>query len=113
MAVFLACLFSGGIHFRIELFSSFLVSDGKAWMPNVVDKEPNDAQDLLETRNLSSRISDKQLSREIPKDRLLSQTEDAGNIVNFTLMVWSTEGIRWKETGMSWQIRDVCAGCAV
>ena len=52
-------------------------------MPNVVDKEPNDAQDLLETRNLSSRISDKQLSREIPKDRLLSQTEDAGNIVNY------------------------------
>ena len=82
MAVFLACLFTGVIRFRIESFSSFLVSDGKARVPNVVNKEVDDAQDLLETRNLSIRITDKQFSEEIPKDRILSQAEEAGSIVD-------------------------------
>lgn len=82
MAVFLACLFTGVISFRIESFSSFLVSDGKARVPNVVNKEVDDAQNLLEARNLSIRITDKQFSGEIPKDRILSQAEDAGSIVD-------------------------------
>ena len=81
MFVFLGCLFTGVISFRIEAFGNFLVPDGQTRVPNVVNKEVEEAQELLQDRMLSIRITDKQFSEEIPRDRILFQDSEAGSIV--------------------------------
>ena len=81
MFVFLICLFTGVISFRIEAFGNFLVADGQTRVPNIVNKEVEEAQELLQKRMLSIRITDKQFSKEIPSDRILFQDSEAGSIV--------------------------------
>jgi len=81
MFVFLLCLFTGVISFRIEAFGNFLVADGQTRVPNIVNKEVEEAQELLQERMLSIRITDKQFSKEIPSDRILFQDSEAGSIV--------------------------------
>ena len=80
--VFLTLLFTGVIQFEISGFGNYLVPEGKSRVPNVVNKSVEKAEELLKDRNLKIKIMDKQFSEDIPKDRILTQSFAAGELVD-------------------------------
>lgn len=74
-------LFTGIIDFGLLLPSSFGVPEGYARVPNVINKETDKAAEIFEKNSLKMQITDKQFSNEIPKGKILSQSVDAGKII--------------------------------
>lgn len=80
MVLFLLLLATGVIQFEIYDFGNFGVPEGRSRVPNIVNREVKESEELLAKRELGIRIMDKQFSEEIPKDRILTQSMSAGSI---------------------------------
>ena len=87
IVTFLGLLIGGVIQFDVSGFGNYLVPEGKSRVPNIVNKEVETAEELLGKRQLTIKIMDKQFSEEIPKDRILTQSFDAGKIVELDTVV--------------------------
>lgn len=81
--VVLAGLLAGGvISFDILGGSDYLVPDGKSRVPNLVNKEQDEAQELLESKNLTYVVDSVVYSSSVPQNKVLSQSLRAGKIID-------------------------------
>ena len=71
------------IHFDMKaIVDSGLLASNEVYVPNVVNYAVNDAEVEVQSRGLELQIVDKQNSDEIPKDKILSQNLEDGEVVS-------------------------------
>ena len=103
--VFLILLYTGFIHFEIAEFGTLFVPEGKSRVPNIVNMEVEIAEQKLGERKLEIKILDKQFSEEIPRNKILSQSQEAGIVVEqgITVEVVVSGGSKNQENGYELQ----------
>lgn len=71
------------IHFDMKaIVDSGLLASNEVYVPNVVNYAVNEAEEEVQSRGLELQIVDKQNSDEIPKDKILSQNLEDGEVVS-------------------------------
>ena len=87
IASIIALFASGIIDFGDGGFGSSPIPDGMTRVPSVIGQDLTMSQETLSNANLQLSISDKQYSKEIPADFVLSQDIKAGSIVDANTIV--------------------------
>lgn len=82
IVVFLIMLGTGIVKADASAFGSFMLPEGKTRVPNIVNCEIEEAQRKLENAGLKLLITDKQVSMQIPENRILSQEKTAGMVLD-------------------------------
>lgn len=82
LVVFAFLLASGIISFDVVGGSDYLVPDGKSRVPNLVNKEQDEAQELLESKNLTFAVDSVVYSSSVPQNKVLTQSLRAGKIID-------------------------------
>lgn len=82
LVVFAFLLASGIISFDIAGGSGYLVPDGKSRVPNLVNKDEDEAQKLLESENLAFVVDSVVYSSSVPQNKVLTQSLRAGKIID-------------------------------
>lgn len=82
IAVFISLIAGGIIRFDISKWGAQNVPEGKTRIPNLVNEEMEDAVTRGENANLTVQVYDKQYSKDIPADKVLSQTIKSGTVVD-------------------------------
>ena len=82
LVVFAFLLASGIISFDIAGGSGYLVPDGKSRVPNLVNKDEDEAQELLESENLTFVVDSVVYSSSVPQNKVLTQSLRAGKIID-------------------------------
>lgn len=82
LVVFAFLLANGIISFDVVGGSGYLVPDGKSRVPNLVNKEQDEAQELLESKNLTFAVDSVVYSSSVPQNKVLTQSLRAGKIID-------------------------------
>lgn len=81
MAVVTVMIVKGYFNVNVGVLQNYTLEDGKTRVPNLVNSGLEEAQKSIEEQYLKFVIADKQYSSEIPKDKVLIQSIEAGSIV--------------------------------
>lgn len=81
VVVIMVLIAQGKFDVSIERMQEFALEEGETRVPNIVNNDLETAQETIEERELVFVIVNKEYSAEVPKDKVLIQSIDAGSVV--------------------------------